>query len=67
MGSTSPQSRSQARKGTSEITVFSLKVEKAKLARFREACEAEHRSMAQQLRHFIDHKVREHEANGEAA
>lgn len=52
---------------TPAITVFSLKVEKDKLARFKEACESEHRSMAQATRRFIDQTVREFEANGEAA
>lgn len=50
-----------------EITVFSLKVEREKLDRFRVACESEHRSMAQATRRFIDQAVREFESNGEAA
>jgi uncharacterized protein YggE len=50
-----------------EIAVFTLKVERSKLERFREVADANHRSMAQQLRLLIDLAVSEFEQNGEAA
>jgi hypothetical protein len=52
---------------TPEITVFSLKLEKQKLQRFKAVADSHERSMAQQLRWLIDREVREFEANGEAA
>lgn len=51
----------------SEITVFSLKLERQKLDRFKAAAEAHERSMAQQLRWMIDRAVEEYESNGAAA
>jgi hypothetical protein len=63
MGSASTQTSGGPHEGTPEITVFSLKVEKDKLARFKAACEPHNRSMAQQLRHYMDQMVRDHEAN----
>lgn len=50
-----------------EIAVFSIKVERDKLDRFRRACEPKRRSMAQQIRYLIDQDVREFEQDGEAA
>ena len=60
MGSASTQD-------TPEIAVFSIKVERDKLERFKRACEPKQRSMAQQVRFLIDQEVREFESNGEAA
>lgn len=50
-----------------EIAVFSLKVERDKLDRFKRVAESKERTMAQQLRYLMDREVREFEANGEAA
>lgn len=50
-----------------EIAVFSLKVERQKLERFKEAAESKQRTASQQLRWYIDREVREFNANGEAA
>lgn len=47
--------------------MFSLKVERQKLDRFKAAAEAKERTMAQQLRYLMDREVREFEARGEAA
>ena len=46
-------------KPPSEIAVFSLKVDRAKLDRFKEAAEAKQRTASQQLRWYIDQAVAE--------
>ena len=50
-----------------EIAVFSLKVERAKLDRFKAVAESKQRTASQQLRWYIDRELREADSNGEAA
>lgn len=63
MGSATPKTSTD----TAEIAVFSLKVERSKLDKFKRVAESHERSMAQQLRYLIDQEVRAFESNGEAA
>ena len=67
MGTSRPQTGGSTPDGTPEITVFSIKVEKEQLRRFREACDSMYRKAPQEIRRFMDQTIREHESNGEAA
>lgn len=52
-------SRSARNLANTSQAVFTLRIERDKLDRFREVVEREHRTVVQDLRHYIDRRLAE--------
>ncbi len=52
-------SRSARNLANASQAVFTLRIERDKLDRFREVVEREHRTVVQDLRHYIDRRLAE--------
>lgn len=55
------------RSASNETAVFSLRIAREKLDRFREIVEAEHRTMNQEFRRYVDERIAESDAERQAA